>query len=131
MDGTQADFNVEVFLVKDVGKVITRWWRGAVLAGGLLVGSAGTLAAQDAVQAATGEGAMSFDWGFLMSHVMMAVIFGLIGMVLFGLCILLVVKICPFSVRKEIEEDQNTSLGIIVGAMIIGIAMIISAAIIG
>ena len=32
---------------------------------------------------------------------------------------------------KEIEEDQNTSLGIIIGAVIIGIALIISSAVQG
>jgi hypothetical protein len=37
----------------------------------------------------------------------------------------------PFSVHKEIEEDQNVALGIIIGAIIIGIALIISAAIQG
>ncbi len=39
--------------------------------------------------------------------------------------------IIPFSVKKEIEVDQNTSLGIILGAFIIGISMIIAAAIHG
>ena len=40
-------------------------------------------------------------------------------------------KVAPFSVRKEIEEDQNTALGIIIGSMIIGLAIIIGAAIHG
>lgn len=71
------------------------------------------------------------DMYFIMHHALMAVLFGFIGMVLFGLCVLLITKLAPFSVRKEIEEDQNVSLGIIVGSMIIGIAMIISAAILG
>ncbi|MEM6994417.1 MAG: DUF350 domain-containing protein, partial [Myxococcota bacterium] len=31
----------------------------------------------------------------------------------------------------EIEDDQNTSLGIIIGSVIIGIALIISAAVAG
>jgi putative membrane protein len=43
----------------------------------------------------------------------------------------IVVLVAPFSVKKEIEEDHNTSLAIIIGAIIIGIAMIISAAIQG
>lgn len=58
-------------------------------------------------------------------------IFVLIGLVVFALAYMVVVKASPFSVRKEIEEDQNTALAIIIGAMIIGIAMIISAAIQG
>jgi uncharacterized membrane protein YjfL (UPF0719 family) len=38
-------------------------------------------------------------------------------------------KVTPFSFRKEIEEDQNISLGIIIGCVFIGLAIIIAAAI--
>jgi hypothetical protein len=38
-------------------------------------------------------------------------------------------KVLPFSIRKEIEEDQNTSLGIVLGSIIIGLSLILSAAI--
>ena len=60
-----------------------------------------------------------------------ALVFTMVGMLLFGFCIWLIVKIAPFSVQKEIEEDQNTSLGIIMGSLILGIAMILAAAIHG
>ena len=33
--------------------------------------------------------------------------------------------------RKEIEEDQNTSLAVLIGSVIIGIAIIIAAAVHG
>ena len=56
------------------------------------------------------------------------VIYALIGMIVFGLAFAIFNKLMPFSVRKEIEEDQNTSLGIIIGAFLIGLAMIIAAA---
>ena len=59
------------------------------------------------------------------------VIFVAIGLIVFLIAFLIVVLVAPFSVKKEIEEDQNTSLAIIIGAIIIGIAMIISAAIQG
>jgi putative membrane protein len=59
------------------------------------------------------------------------VIFVAIGLVVFAIAFLIVVLVSPFSVKKEIEDDQNTSLAIIIGAIIIGIAMIISAAIQG
>ena len=59
------------------------------------------------------------------------VIFVAIGLVVFALAFLIVVLVSPFSVKKEIEEDQNVSLAIIIGAIIIGVAMIISAAIHG
>lgn len=40
-------------------------------------------------------------------------------------------KLMPFSLTKEIAEDQNTGLGIILGAFVLGISLIISAAIRG
>lgn len=62
--------------------------------------------------------------------VMMAtVVYTLLGM---GLCagsFWVVTLVSPFSIRKEIEEDQNTALGVIIGAMFIGIAIVIAAAI--
>ncbi len=60
-----------------------------------------------------------------------ALIYSLIGIGLFGLAFFIIVKVAPFSIRKEIEEDQNTALGIIIGSVIIGIALIISAAVHG
>ena len=59
------------------------------------------------------------------------VIFVAIGLIVFAIAFLIVVLVAPFSVKKEIEEDQNTSLAIIIGSLIIGVAMIISAAIQG
>ena len=40
-------------------------------------------------------------------------------------------KLTPFSVVKEIEEDQNVALAVIVGAVVLGISIIIAAAIVG
>ena len=57
--------------------------------------------------------------------------FALMGLLLFAVAFYGMVKLSPFSIRKEIEEDQNTSLGIIIGSVILGIAMIISAAVHG
>ena len=59
------------------------------------------------------------------------VIFVAIGLIVFTVAFLIVVLVAPFSVKKEIEDDQNVSLAIIIGAIIIGVAMIISAAIQG
>lgn len=59
------------------------------------------------------------------------VIFVALGLIVFALAFLIVVLVTPFSVKKEIEEDQNISLAVIIGAIIIGVAMIISAAIQG
>ena len=54
-----------------------------------------------------------------------------VGVVVFGLAFWIMTKLAPFSFRKEIEEDQNISLGIIIAGVMIGLALIISAAIHG
>lgn len=59
------------------------------------------------------------------------IIFVAIGLMVFLIAFLLVVLLSPFSVKKEIEEDQNIALAVIIGALIIGIAMIIASAIQG
>lgn len=59
------------------------------------------------------------------------VIFVAIGLIVFAIAFFIVVMVAPFSVKKEIEEDQNTALAIIIGALIIGVALIISSAIQG
>ena len=53
----------------------------------------------------------------------------LVGILFFALAFVVIDKVTPFSVRKEIEEDQNTSLAILIGSVILGIAVIIAAAI--
>lgn len=56
-------------------------------------------------------------------------IFVTIGVVFFALAYIVLGLIYP--IRKEIEEDQNTALGIVIGAIMIGIAIIIASAING
>ena len=58
-----------------------------------------------------------------------SMIFVGIGLVCFVIAFYLMTKMAPFSVRKEIEEDQNTALGILMGSVIIGLAIIIASAI--
>ena len=58
-------------------------------------------------------------------------IFTAFGLLVFAIAYLIMVKATPFSVRKEIEEDHNTALAIVIGAIIIGISIIIAAAIQG
>jgi uncharacterized membrane protein YjfL (UPF0719 family) len=59
------------------------------------------------------------------------VILTVVGLIFFAFAFWIIVKVSPFSIRKEIEEDQNTSLAIIIGSVIIGIALIVSAAVHG
>lgn len=53
-------------------------------------------------------------------------VYMVVGLIFFGLAIWIMEKLTPFSIRKEIEHDQNVALGIIIGAVIIGIAIILS-----
>jgi uncharacterized membrane protein YjfL (UPF0719 family) len=55
----------------------------------------------------------------------------LFGMIIFGVAFAIIVKITPFSMRKEIEEDQNIALAILVGSVMLGLAIIIAATIHG
>lgn len=67
----------------------------------------------------------------LLPVLLTTVIFVAIGLIVFAVAFLIVVLVSPFSVKKEIEDDQNTALAIIIGSLILGIALIISAAIQG
>ncbi|MCC6806667.1 MAG: DUF350 domain-containing protein [Deltaproteobacteria bacterium] len=67
----------------------------------------------------------------LIKPAVFTLIFVIIGLVFFALAFKIIEKVTPFSIRKELEEDQNTALAIVMGSIIIGIAMIVSAAIHG
>jgi uncharacterized membrane protein YjfL (UPF0719 family) len=73
--------------------------------------------------------ALVIKWDDLAPALVNTLIFVAIGLVVFGIAFFIMTKVAPFSVRKEIEEDQNTSLAVLMGSIIIGIAIIIAAAI--
>lgn len=54
-------------------------------------------------------------------------LYSVLSTLILMLSLWIVVKILPFSLRKELEEDQNVAIGIIMGGYIVGIAIIISA----
>jgi uncharacterized membrane protein YjfL (UPF0719 family) len=56
-------------------------------------------------------------------------IFVAIGIVFFAVAYFILGRMFP--IHKEIEEDQNVALGIVIGSIMIGIALIIAAAIQG
>ncbi len=56
-------------------------------------------------------------------------IFVVIGLVFFTVAYFILSRI--FDIHHEIEEDHNTALGIIIGSIMIGISIIIAAAIHG
>lgn len=65
----------------------------------------------------------------LIQGIVQSLIFTVLGVLVFAAAFIVIVKALPFSVRKEIEVDQNTALGIMLGAVIIGLSIIIAAAI--
>ena len=71
---------------------------------------------------------------FLMQHakpVVDSIFYSVLGTVILLAMFYGIERILPFSMRKEIAEDQNVALGIILAAFVIGLAMIISSAIRG
>ena len=65
----------------------------------------------------------------LLEVLVTTLIFVFIGLVIFSVAYGILSKI--FHIHKEIEEDQNTALGIMIGSIMIGLALIISSAIQG
>lgn len=95
---------------------------------------ASRLFGQFSVLAAAGEAAAANDssgLAVLIQHLIAAVLFTAMGLLVFAASLWLANRLVPFSLRKEIEEDQNTALAIIIGAVMIGISIIIAAAIHG
>jgi uncharacterized membrane protein YjfL (UPF0719 family) len=60
-----------------------------------------------------------------------ATIFCFLGLGILALVWIFLGKVLPFSLRKEIEMDQNIALGIVLGSLILGISLIIAASIHG
>jgi len=65
----------------------------------------------------------------LLKNFLNAVVFAALGLFIFSVAFLIMSKAAPFSIRKEIEKDQNTALAILMGAVILGIAIIVAAAV--
>lgn len=65
----------------------------------------------------------------LLEVLVTTLIFVFIGIVFFAIAYGILSKV--FNIHKEIEEDQNTALGIVIGSIMIGLAIIIAAAIHG
>jgi uncharacterized membrane protein YjfL (UPF0719 family) len=53
------------------------------------------------------------------------------GLVVFAAAFWIIVQVTPFSIRKEVEEDQNIALAILIGSVMLGLAIIIASTIHG
>ena len=56
-------------------------------------------------------------------------IYAVLGLIIFVLALYIMDKVTPFSIHKEIADDQNVALAIILGSVFIALAIIIQAAI--
>lgn len=61
----------------------------------------------------------------------MSLLYALLGVAVFWLCFVIIDKITPYDLWGEIVEKQNVALGIVVGAMCLGMSLIVAAAIHG
>lgn len=63
--------------------------------------------------------------------VLSAVIYAFLGIIVFWLSFVVIDRLTPYHLWKEILEDHNVALAIVLGAMSLGICIIIAAAIHG
>ncbi len=62
-------------------------------------------------------------------YILNALIYATLGILIFIGAFALVDKLTPYALWKEIVEDHNVALAIMIGAMSIGVCVIIAAAI--
>lgn len=70
-----------------------------------------------------------FDWSKIGHDLVLTLIFSLLGLAIALFGYFVYHWIVPFDLRKELEIDQNTSLGIVAGSIILGLCIIVAAAI--
>ncbi len=64
-----------------------------------------------------------------LSNVVNAIVFAFIGIVVFTVFFVVLDKLTPYHLWKEIVQEHNTALAILVGALSIGICIIIASAV--
>jgi len=68
---------------------------------------------------------MSFQWTNLVN----AIVYAAIGIVIFAGAFLVLDRVTPYNLWKEIVQEHNVALAILLGAMSLGLCVIIAAAI--
>ena len=63
------------------------------------------------------------------AEIVSTIVYTGLGLLLFILCWIIIEALTPFSLRKEIEEDQNLALAVLIGAVFIALAIMISSVI--
>jgi uncharacterized membrane protein YjfL (UPF0719 family) len=67
--------------------------------------------------------------GIQMNNLVNALVYAAIGIVIFAGAFLVLDKVTPYNLWKEIVQEHNLALSILLGAMSLGICIIIAAAI--
>ena len=67
--------------------------------------------------------------GIQLNNVVNAVVYAAIGIVIFLAAFLVLDKVTPYNLWKEIVQEHNTALAILLGGMSLGICVIIAAAV--
>jgi putative membrane protein len=62
-------------------------------------------------------------------YILNAIVYAVLGIVIFSAAFAIIDKMTPYDLWKEICENRNTALAIMVGAMSIGVCIIIAAAV--
>jgi len=65
----------------------------------------------------------------LASNVLAAVIFAGLGILVFVIAFVVIDRLTPYTLWREVIEEHNTALAILLGAVSLGICLIIAAAI--
>ena len=60
-----------------------------------------------------------------------SILYALIGVGIFWLSFVLIDKLTPYNLWQELVEKQNMALAIVVGAMALGVSIIVGAAVVG
>jgi uncharacterized membrane protein YjfL (UPF0719 family) len=61
--------------------------------------------------------------------VLNAIVYAAIGIIIFASAFLVIDKVTPYNLWKEIVQEHNTALALLLGAMSLGICIIIAAAV--
>jgi uncharacterized membrane protein YjfL (UPF0719 family) len=67
--------------------------------------------------------------GIQLNNVVNAAVYAAIGIVIFAVAFLVIDKVTPYNLWKEIVQEHNTALAILLGAMSLGICVIIASAV--
>jgi uncharacterized membrane protein YjfL (UPF0719 family) len=69
--------------------------------------------------------------GMNLQLVLASVVYSAIGIAIFAVAFKVMAWLLPFDVNKELSEDHNTAVGVLLGAVMLGLAIIIASAIHG